>query len=70
MDADFTSRQVARICEAARPLRVVLFGSAARGDDRPADVVVVIDDGVRRCGESPGSVLCAALREGKVLHTA
>lgn len=37
---------VARICERFRPARVILFGSAARGDARPGsdlDVLVVFD---------------------------
>lgn len=39
------------VVEAVQPLRVVLFGSQARGDCRPdsdIDLMVVVADGVRR----------------------
>jgi predicted nucleotidyltransferase len=42
---------VRRIVEAAQPLRIVLFGSAARGEAGPysdIDVLVVMPDGVHR----------------------
>jgi predicted nucleotidyltransferase len=51
MEVDFTKKLVACIREAAHPLRVVLFGSAARGEDRPdsdVDVLVVVPDGTAR----------------------
>ncbi len=42
---------VQRIVEVAHPLRIILFGSAARGAMRPhsdLDVLVVMPDGVHR----------------------
>lgn len=39
---------IRRICEAAHPLRIILFGSAARGEMRPGsdiDVAVVMPEG-------------------------
>jgi predicted nucleotidyltransferase len=42
---------VRRIVEIAHPLRIILFGSAARGEMRPhsdLDVLVVMPDGVHR----------------------
>jgi predicted nucleotidyltransferase len=42
---------VRRIVAEARPVRVVLFGSAARGDPRPGsdiDLLVVVPDGSHR----------------------
>jgi predicted nucleotidyltransferase len=44
-------RVVDLVVEAVQPLRVVLFGSQARGDTRPEsdiDLMVVMPDGVRR----------------------
>jgi predicted nucleotidyltransferase len=46
-----TTDLVHRIVNAARPLRIILFGSAARGDDSPGsdvDILVVVPDGVHR----------------------
>ena len=42
---------VRRLEEAVRPLRVILFGSAARGEmgpDSDVDLLIVVPDGVRR----------------------
>jgi len=42
---------VRRIVEIARPLRIILFGSAARGEmgpDSDLDVLVVVADGTHR----------------------
>ena len=42
---------VKRIVETVHPLRVILFGSAARGDmtdDSDADFLVIVPDGVNR----------------------
>jgi predicted nucleotidyltransferase len=42
---------VKRMVEAARPLRIILFGSAARGEmgpDSDLDLLVVVRDGVHR----------------------
>ncbi len=42
---------VRRIAESVQPLRIVLFGSAARGEKGPSsdlDVLVVMPDGVHR----------------------
>ena len=46
-----TTDLVRRIVETVRPLRIILFGSAARGDDSPrsdVDVLVVMPDGTHR----------------------
>ena len=51
---------VQRIVEAAHPLRIILFGSAARGDlgpDSDVDVLVVVPEGTPR------------LRTAMMLHT-
>ena len=50
-DSDLLEELVQRIVEAVRPLKIVLFGSAARGDMGPnsdLDVLVVMPDGVHR----------------------
>ena len=42
---------VGRIVDAAAPLKIILFGSSARGEDRPdsdVDVLVIVPDGVHR----------------------
>ncbi len=42
---------VQRIVDAVHPLRIILFGSAARGDARPGsdlDVLVVMPEGIDR----------------------
>lgn len=42
---------IQRVVETAHPLRILLFGSAARGDmgpDSDLDVLVVVPDGVHR----------------------
>lgn len=42
---------VRRIVDASRPLRIILFGSAARGDARPwsdIDLLVVMPNGTHR----------------------
>ena len=42
---------VRRLEEAVRPLRVILFGSAARGEmgpDSDVDLLIVVPDGIRR----------------------
>jgi predicted nucleotidyltransferase len=42
---------VRRVVEVAHPRRIILFGSAARGDMRPdsdIDILVVVPDGVHR----------------------
>lgn len=44
-------RLVGRIVEAVHPLRVILFGSFARGDVRPGsdvDLLVVVPEGIHR----------------------
>ena len=48
--------ETVRLRAALRPLRV------------PVDVLVVTEDQVRELGHIPGTVLHAALREGRVLH--
>jgi len=98
-----TAEAVRRIVATAHPVRIILFGSHARGDagrDSDMDLLVVERDvpdryaemvrlhralrglilpvdilviGEREFGEwadTPGSVYCAARREGKVLYEA
>lgn len=50
-DARLLEELVRRIVEAVHPLRIILFGSAARGKmgpDSDLDVLVVMPDGVHR----------------------
>lgn len=51
MDERVLEKLVARIAVEFSPLRIILFGSAARGDegsDSDLDVLVVMPDGVHR----------------------
>ncbi len=99
--ADHISILIDRIARQFDPLRIILFGSHARGDakaqsdidllvvlpsvqdkrkaaieirralaDLPVskDIIVSTPDEIRRRGDSVGSVLRPALREGKVLY--
>ena len=101
MANDIVQIMVQRIVEHFRPLRIVLFGSRARGEagkwsdvdllvvlpegtdkrkaavmirrvlgDLPVckDIIVTTPDEIVRRGHVPGSVLRAALREGKVVY--
>jgi len=101
MTNDIVQMMVQRIVEHFRPLRIVLFGSRARGEagkwsdvdllvvlpegtdkrkaavairralgDLPVckDIIVTTPDEIVRRGHVPGSVLRAALREGKVVY--
>ena len=50
-DAEVIEQLVRRIIEIAQPLRIILFGSAARGEmgpDSDIDVLVVMPEGVHR----------------------
>ena len=50
-DAEVIEKLVRRIIEIAQPLRIILFGSAARGEmgpDSDIDVLVVMPEGVHR----------------------
>lgn len=50
-DPEFLAQVVKRIVEAVHPLRVILFGSAARGDGGPhsdLDFLIVMPDGIHR----------------------
>jgi predicted nucleotidyltransferase len=50
-DLKVINELVHRIVGVANPLRIILFGSAARGDMRPdsdVDVLVVVPDGIHR----------------------
>jgi predicted nucleotidyltransferase len=91
---------VDRIVQAVRPLKVILFGSRARGDARPdsdldllvvlpeasdkrrtaidlrrllrdlpvgKDILVTTPDEITRRSQLPGSLLRAALQEGRVV---
>lgn len=54
---------VKRTVEAARPLRIILFGSAARGEmgpDSDLDMLVVVRDGVHR--RKTAQAICMSLR--------
>lgn len=86
MDQGILDEIVRRVVEVAQPERVILFGSAARGEHRghleeeiymnlfgvgaPVDVVVVTAEDVSRFGERVGSVIRPALREGRELYAA
>jgi predicted nucleotidyltransferase len=51
IDQDTLNRLVARIAETVRPRRIILFGSAARGQmgaHGDVDLLVVMPDGVHR----------------------
>jgi predicted nucleotidyltransferase len=51
IDQETLSRMVARIVEIVRPRRIILFGSAARGQIGPhsdVDLLVVMPDGIHR----------------------
>ena len=79
MSEDLVQTMVQRIVERFRPVRVILFGSRARGEAGPwsdVDLLVVLDVAhhvapprnlVRR-GHVVGDVLRSALREGKVVY--
>ena len=50
-DPEVIEKLVRRIIEIAQPLRIILFGSAARGEmgpDSDIDVLVVMPEGVHR----------------------
>ena len=50
-DSKIINDLISRIVNAAHPIRIVLFGSAARGDMRPdsdIDVMVVMPEGTHR----------------------
>jgi predicted nucleotidyltransferase len=50
-DPEIVSEMVRRIVETAHPLRIILFGSAARGEmdeNSDLDVLVIMPDGVHR----------------------
>ncbi|MEO5341588.1 MAG: nucleotidyltransferase domain-containing protein [Magnetococcus sp. MYC-9] len=50
-DPDILNEMVRRIVDVAHPLRIILFGSAARGEmgpDSDLDFLVVMPDGVHR----------------------
>ena len=65
---------IARLVEGFDPLRIVLFGSQARGEALPGsdldllDVVPTDPDEIGRRGDTPGDVLRSALREGKTVY--
>jgi predicted nucleotidyltransferase len=51
LDSKLTDELVRRIVEAVHPLRIILFGSAARGEmgsNSDLDVLVVMPDGIHR----------------------
>ena len=51
VDSTILDEAVRRIVDAVRPQRIILFGSAARGDmgpDSDIDLLVVVPDGVHR----------------------
>ena len=63
---------VRRIVEVVHPRRIILFGSAARGDmgpDSDIDILVVVPDGTHRRAGAPETLLpvltgrCLPLRE-------
>ena len=51
VNPDIIRNLIERIVTAAHPIRIILFGSAARGEmgpDSDIDIMVVMPDGVRR----------------------
>lgn len=51
VDEAQTQEIVRRVIETVRPIRIILFGSAARGEDRPGsdiDMMVVMPNGTHR----------------------
>ena len=101
MNDPIISDVVNRLVRSFDPIKIILFGSRARGDARPdsdIDLLVVMPDGtdrhhtavemrrnladlsvpkdvvvttpqeIRTRGQTIGSVLRPALREGRVLH--
>ncbi len=51
LNPDLIEEIVRRVTSAVHPLRVILFGSAARGDMSPesdVDLLIVVPDGTRR----------------------
>lgn len=63
---------VNRIVESARPLRIILFGSAARGEmgpDSDLDVLVVMPEGVhrRRTAQDLHQRMCGVGRPVEIL---
>ena len=62
---------IERLVKGFAPLRVIVFGSHARGEARPdsdLDVVPTDPEEIARRGETTGSVLRSALREGTVVY--
>jgi predicted nucleotidyltransferase len=103
LDEQTLAEIVRRIVEVARPEKIILFGSAARGErgpdsdvdvlvvksgdihrgrlagrihrhlhgvDAAVDVIVVKPEDIERYGDSPYTVLCPALKEGKMVYVA
>ena len=62
---------IERLVKAVAPLRIIVFGSHARDEARPdsdLDVVPTDPEEIARRGETTGSVLRSALREGTVVY--
>jgi predicted nucleotidyltransferase len=61
------------LVEAARPKRIILFGSEARGqasEDSDLDLLVVTEENFQYWRDTPGNVYFEAATEGQVLYEA
>ncbi len=62
---------VSKLVATAHPLKVILFGSCARGNvGVGVDVLVYSQEEVEEWGHLPGTALYSALKEGKVIYEA
>ncbi len=66
-DSDVDLLVVAAVAGAKRKLAVQIYRALA-GVGLPKDVVVVTPEEVEKYRDIPGTVICPALREGKVLY--
>jgi predicted nucleotidyltransferase len=100
---DIIDEVIRRVSKIVHPRRIVLFGSAVRGQmgpdsdldllvivrgpvhrrtlaqeiyrnlhgiPLPVDIVVATEQDIERCGDSVGTILRPALREGEVIYEA
>jgi len=68
---DMLPEAIERLVKGFAPLRFIVFGSHARDEARPdsdLDVVPTDPEEIARRGETTGSVLRSALREGTVVY--
>ena len=68
---DMLPEAIERLVKGFAPLRIIVFGSHARGEARPdsdLDVVPTDPEEIARRGETPGGVLRWALRDGRAVY--